>query len=377
MEPIELKKLDTLEDALSSGLAQDKEIVIRSNPNTRASLSHFLRAFCGRADLAQASLLKQADDYFHKLEDVRTALFMDQLGTAQSLLTNLEPKTAYELAEKNIEETRLAIFNGDLLKALSISGSTLKSEALKPVSRLVLIQLRGHAYLMLKQPYQAIEELQRANGLIQLYPLASSSFSIGAFLVQAYTEITDKENAEHELNKLFANINNLKKDGLWLDRLLTGLRSECHYLRKFGNDLERYVRLLEAKEIARWLNDVGTQKKCKAELNEILGTNKEVGASKNKVHIFHLWSYLERQELILSYAPKRIQILYDRPIAKKILNTLSTRSSISLQDLFKVVWDLELNQERYNQHLRAIISKIRKLIPDGTLQVKNGFICLR
>jgi hypothetical protein len=172
------------------------------------------------------------------------------------------------------------------------------------------------------------------------------------------------------LSSLRARIGFIDQNELWLDRLLTLIRAETHYHRCL-NDLPSLVAaLVEAREIARWIGDTTTLRKCNRELSEV------PIYSSCAVATFAEWSYLPARSLILEYFPKRVRRLKLNSQLSKALEILSS-GPVPVDTFFEKMWSIPYHPERHGTHLRATLSNLRRLLPKGALLHADGKITLR
>jgi tetratricopeptide (TPR) repeat protein len=335
-----------------------------------ATVSHFLRHYRARPDLAGAVNSTQEESFLQQIEEVRTLLAAGDLEQAETVLSSISPSSNYETAEYELEWFRLRVFQARFSDALEISKTLLRNQDLSEISRMTCLQLRGHCLIQQRQYQEAIIELQRGSALAGVYGRASSAFSIHAFLVQAYAEAGQSEEAFRVLSSLRARIGFIDQNELWLDRLLTLIRAETHYHRCL-NDLPSLVAaLVEAREIARWIGDTTTLRKCNRELSEV------PIYSSCAVATFAEWSYLPARSLILEYFPKRVRRLKLNSQLSKALEILSS-GPVPVDTFFEKMWSIPYHPERHGTHLRATLSNLRRLLPKGALLHADGKITLR
>jgi hypothetical protein len=261
---------------------------------------------------------------------------------------------------------------GDAEKTIGSADAALTCRELSDLSRMTCLQLKGHAKIIQKKFDEAIEHLLIAVEIAGLFGKASSAFSAKAFLVQAYSELAQFALARKYIGILQSDLAALPQDELWVDRLLTAVRAEVHLHRREGSvSLEKRA-LDEALELSRWLGDQTTEKKCTDELTAL----KSAGIADRSVYPYKGWAFLPGRGLLLIYSPKEaIRLEKKSPMARDILGALSERPYL-MHELFEKIWRMTYHPLRHETHLRAAISKVRKLLPTGALQVRDGVISL-
>lgn len=378
-----LQELIKHEEALSKG--QGIALSLQSDAKSaQAVMANFLRAFKGRQDFAEVVIpAEQRDaDIAEKLEKIRNHLYRGDSESAESILLPILSDETH--GECSLELARLRIFQNRLLEALNAVDRSLGQANLGDVSRMTCYQLRGDILIRLGRPKESIEDLKRAIALSEVFNVASSAFSAHAFLVKALSELGELENARAAFRTLRAQLESLEcvhSDELWLDRLLTVIRTEVHLHGATQERLHgipmRYVALAEAHAIAQHLDDQTTARRCVSEAGADIKLDQLAVQGRKIVNLLNGWRYLPYRELALIQSPRSILRLDSRPVMQKILLELvSVPDGMDKDDLFQRVWNLEFDSERHSPHLLATLSKFRKLLPAGALQLSDGKVRL-
>lgn len=366
MKKTTAEKVIQIEEQLGRG-ETDLKIGVHGD-EAPAVISHFLRAYRSRTDLAE--IMPRSNDFSSQLERMRNFLASGDLVSADSLLQKMKAGNDFEAAELALETFRLRFFQGRQEEALSISESLLENPYLSEISRMTCYQLRGSLFLQRKEYEQAIDELKLAATLAEIYVLASSAFSTRAFLVQAYVEVGKVTEAQDTLESLRLSLSAIAQSELWLDRLLTVIRAECHFYRVTKNFERWKSAAFEGSILSDWIGDRITKEKCEKELRDNL-ISVPFSAT-----LFSGWAFLPERGLVLHMSPKKIIRVEHSPVALKIFTLLSGQA-LPADMLFEKVYGFRFSTERHSNHLRAILSKLRRLLPAGALAVKDGIISLK
>src|SRR4051794_30161203 len=86
---------------------------------------HFLRAFRGRADLADV-MPSESNSFLEGLESVRTAIALGDINRAEILVSRLHPEEPLEAIEAALEECRIFLFKNDMDHLLCKSEEILR-----------------------------------------------------------------------------------------------------------------------------------------------------------------------------------------------------------------------------------------------------------
>jgi tetratricopeptide (TPR) repeat protein len=349
-----------------------------SGRNISASLSLVLRHYHGRNDLTRAVQdldKKEGSGNALLLEQVRSALYAGEADRAAGLLASAGTLSPLEEAEFAVEKLRLHTMRGELEQAWASSEFALGHMELLEISRMTCYQMRGSIRIRQGRFLEAVGELEKAVSLAEFFPHASSAFNSYALLVQAFAELGQNDEARRNLEVLERLLAEIEQPELWLDRLLSYLRSQSHARRASGEFALAVSSLTEAEEVAAWLGDKFTRARCES---EIVAIGQEHGfreGSAKSVFHFSGWSYLPERDLILIRFPKRIVRLGHSPLSRKVLLALADKKK-TCSELFEQIWNLSYDSERHGTFLRSNLSKIRKLLPKGALQVVDGEIYL-
>lgn len=369
-----LQKMLEIETTLAKGTKKDL-VIGTDESSTAAVVSYFLRHYRGRSDLASAINTAVDLSFVEALETARTYLATGSLEEAEKCLYSIQPKDSAELAEYQLEYFRLRFFQGNLDDALAISDDLLSLSELSEISRMTCFQLRGHCWIMKSEFKKAVLELTRAVALAGVYPAARSAFSASALLVQAHAELGERKEAEILLQALQQRLSAFEGE-LWIDRLLIVLRAEALFCRSFSEHERCLNALIEAKELASWLGEKITVRRCEAELAELLKKAPLKAPQAASVYHFAGWCYFTRLNIVLGLFPKQIFSFQESPLVKKILITLS-HGPLDAEAFFAAIWGFSYIPERHYTHLKATLSNVRKSLPKGALIFKNGIISLK
>ncbi len=361
------------DEILSSGKSHPLEL--NSAAESKLVMSHFLRSFRGCSDFLTVFPQAPRDEFALSLECLRNSLFSGDLSQSEILLTQIRPESEVEKAELAVELCRFHIFKGRIDDAIAVSEQALQSPELSDLSRMTCFQMRGHCRILQANFSEAILELKRAVLLADTFDHASSAFSARAFLAQAYAEIGDRSEAQKIIDSLKTHLETLSSDELWLDRLLIVIRAEIQSHRVFEERAQWYSKALEAREISLWLGDKITLNKCENELKQLAEKSSGELSASPVLH-FSGWEYFPSKDLILIHFPRKISRIAKNPVARRILQLLA-QGPISSEDFFERIWKVKYHPERHGTHVRATLSKVRKLLPAGALVVESGFVIIK
>jgi tetratricopeptide (TPR) repeat protein len=384
-----MKRKNTLQDHIrhEEALARGERIALSlqsDGQSAQAVVAHFLRAFKGRQDFADVVIPspEREADLAAKLEKIRNYLYCGDTEAAESILLPILSEDAY--GEFSLELARVRLFQSRLTEALNAVDRALSHSALGDASRMTCHQLRGDILIRLGRTSEGIEDIKKAIALAEVFNLASSAFSAHAFLVKAYVELGEGENARSALRVLKAQLESVecvRSEEIWLDRLLTVIRTEAHLYKASevasSGTQPWHVALAEAHAIARHLGDMTTVRRCENEAGaEVDFATLEIDGRKI-VNSLNGWTYLPYRELALISAPRGILRLDSRPVMQKILlELISASGGIEKDVLFERAWNIKFDSERHSAHLLATLSKFRKLLPAGALQLNEGKVRL-
>jgi tetratricopeptide (TPR) repeat protein len=359
--------------------SKEKSIVDLSSSSAAEVLSMYLRAFKGRRDYASLAIGTDKYSFGLIIENIRNLIYAGNLDAAgiaiQNGFSNLNLNEE-EFNEINLEAARIAVRQNRFDESLQILNDILASGVVGDVTRLSALQLKGHCLIESKVYQEAIITLQDALALGQIYNAASSAFSARAFLAIAYCHEKNFVAAQIILQEMEREVSVIKDESLWADRTLTLLRTKIKYCKAMGESQnpERIKLLTEASQIAQWLGDSHCQRQCEEEILEC-GTEGAHFIDREILNSFSGWIYLPRLQVILTARPLKIERLDTSPVAEKIIK-LICRGEQNLDKLFEAVWNLPFDTDRHGTHLRATLSKVRKLLPEGALVVKHGAVNL-
>lgn len=331
--------------------------------------SYIFSSYMGRHDLATAVLALPSQDFISKIEKIRNALFFNELELAEKLLAEVTPQSPEEVSELLLERCRLELFKGNFETMFNMSEQLLRNPALTPWSRVTVHELRGQSLINLERVLEAIHELRYAVSIDKLYQTTDSGFTAQATLAVCYSKLNKMTNAERELEATKALLRALPHDGVYVERLAKTLRAEKFYFEAKEDFTSAIENLREAKSIYEWMNDSEMRDRCIADLERL----KNAVAPERKTFDFPTWKYLSRHALILVMTPKSIIDLSNSELNQKILNIVCSKP-IEISELFLKVWDLNYVKHRHETHLRAALSKLRKVCPADAIQVVQGVV---
>jgi tetratricopeptide (TPR) repeat protein len=378
-----IQELVRHEEAFSKG--EQIALSLRSEgQSAQAVMAHFLRAFKGRQDFADVVIpsAERGEDLAERLEKIRNSLYCGDTDAAESMILPVLSEDAY--GEFALELARVRLFQSRLVEALSAVDRALQLTALGDASRMTCHQLRGDILIRLGRTREGIEDIKKAIALAEVFNLASSAFSAHAFLVKAYVELGDPESARSALRVLKSQLESpecIKSDELWLDRLLTVIRTEVH-LYKESEVASRgtqpwHVALAEAHAIAQHLGDQLTIRRCESEAGSEVKFELLAIDGRRVVNSFNGWRYLPFRELALISSPRGVLRLDSRPVMQKVLlELISSPNGLDKHLLFERAYNIRFDSERHSAHLLATLSKFRKLLPPGALQLSDGKVRL-
>ena len=374
-----MKNYISIEEQLAG--KDDSRIVIDKKKNGAEIFSYYLRAYKNRTDLATAVGSSSKENFLSGLEKAKNMIRKGDFSRAHDILTKLDPKCELEYFELILEMTRTLVYMGKYEEALAISSEKSGLADAPPVSRMSLLQARGHAMITLKNFVGAVDELEAAVALSELFPNANSGFMARTSLLKVYVEQEQKEKARRILEQLIFLLDGFKDDEIWLDRLLSVLRAEYTFFSKFDTPHDAMIRLKEAEGISNWFGEHDTAKRCDEDFKRLVEDyslcEKQINKSQDSVLSFQNWQYFPRLDLILVLLPKSISRISKTPLTRKILLALS-KGPVKKDVFFQLIWNLEYNGSRHDNHIRGTFSKIRNKLPKGGLSIGNdGFIYLK
>lgn len=344
-------------------------------------MTYFLRADLGRRDLAIKSVdgLKPTCP-LGKVEQIRNTLAINDYGLANTLIQACEKDlhlfSAEERLEFQLEKMRLKAFTGEINEAvagllkLSLNASLLSS------SRLTTYQMLGYCYFLKKDDDKALDYMNKALVLSDLYPMSFSTFATHSYLALLYARQNNFNEAEKSIKSMQELIGLLTDDkDRYLSRLIYILRSQFHVNLYKNQKTDAYLYLRESRAVAAWLNDTATVGKCDADLIRA-GLNEFQHNSHESVFEFSNWLYMPRLKLIFVKVPKAAHDLSSHEKMSDMLEVL-IGGQIELQIFFEKIWGIKYNHERHYSHIKSMLSKLKKFLPPNSLSIKNASICLK
>lgn len=353
-------------------MAKDSRLVIDIDGEAAGeALSLYLRAVKGRLDFAQV-LGGDTRTELSILEKIRSEIFKGALDNAQVLIDSLrEVRSQIPECEINLEQARIFVRQRKFGEVIDVLANNVDASKVPETTVLTSLQLMGHALFEIGRYSEAVEILNRAISLGEIFKNISPVASAKAFLILAYAGLNQIEKSQEILMQMQAEIDLLEDDSQWADRCLTLLRTKSRI--RNTEELKKCAieSLQEAYYLAKWIGDEHCAGQCQQDL-ALLGSS-AAHAPENLVFKSNGLIYLRRQRCILTDVPKHIERLHKSPVAEKIIGFLCDGER-TLDLLFKHVWNLDFDAERHGTHLRATISKVRKLLPQGRLVVKDGVV---
>ena len=338
-------------------------------------MMNFFRAYRGRNDYSQLIETMAPNEFWAQLEIVKSSLLEGNFSKAQQILGTLKAADDLQLAEFLVEKARYELFNQNPVGALECTGHALLLRELSELSRMTCHQLRGHAFIELKNYAAAKEELSRGITLSEFFPLAESGMTCRVFLVVMYSELGQKREAKAQLTELFGQLEKISTPNLFLTRLVLVLRGEVHFTRNFGLYEACRDTLYEIIALAEFLEMKDMRSRCQIELDEHLLSRKP-GVGKPAVFRFQGWSFIPSRHIVLHHSAKTLVSTLDFPVRHKMLCALA-EGPMTQEDLFARVWGRVYDPLIDDMSLRANLSKLRKLLPVSALVTTDGVVHLK
>ena len=367
-----MKSLIEKESCLAMG--KSNELLNINSIDAFELVSMILRTEKGHSKLADAITNNSPENTLGlKIETIRNYFCLGNIDEIKKILNEIRSEVNYIFdVEVEMEYTRYLVFTQQFELAIQHSDDILNRTPMSPLTRMTIYQLRGHSLISLGNYSSAILELEKAINIGIVFPRARSFFSALGFIVLANTKIKNKEQALYFLNILKSNLDQLQGEDLWPTLFIVYLRSQSHFEEFNQNFTQKYKVLKTCMQIALWLNDKINYEKCKS---EILNLNMYKSAEKF-IFQFSNWVFISSENLILHFETKTYYKLDNYPLIVKMINLLC-EGEISYDDFFESIWNQKYSYDLHNGHVRSYISKIRKFLPKGSLEVKSEVIRLK
>ena len=359
--------------SIEADLASSQTAKLDLSKATPELMSHYLRAWRGRVDLAQviersvSSASAPESESVRLLNEIRSLLRADELDQAWARLHSVRPGGDFERAEFGLEECRYYLFKRDFKRVIEVSEPLLGLDSCSPQTLMSLYQVRGIAKTYSDQPQTAVADLEKAIALSACLPSAPTAFSCYTVLVQTYSRMKDRLKASELLEVSRGILERSVDNDLWLERLANFQRARIRYAEAFEPRCE-YLRLAaETEVLSDWLGLKVNARLCRLDL----GGEKVQGTSLP----FLGGRYLPGLKLALMDHPRRLVRLEDSPQSSKIMELLC-QGDQPVDELFKRVWGYGYQEENHSGHVRTMLSKLRKKLGDGYIVTRNKRIAL-
>ncbi len=334
----------------------------------------FLRDFRGRTDVATITLSQSSKNFSSTLEKVRNLITTGYSMAAQTELEKLVPSNEAERFELAIAQMKIYELQRNFVAITRIGQKFFENKHhASLVSQMTFLQLLAQAEHMQERHDRALVFLNEAKDISTLYPHALSASQVRAFLVKIYSELGKHREAQHELGILRSSLRGSTIiNGAYLDRLYAVLRAQYHFYKNTQQVDGAVSSLLSGLELAKWLEYTHCIAQCNADLKAINNHDFEL-----KVYRFENWSYLPEEDLILAFNPRDLHSLRDKDLMKTTISLLAKHQSLSNEELFHRVSGREYRKDSDDNYLRSLLSKVRKLLPDGALSYANGRVWMK
>ncbi len=334
-------------------------------------VTYYLRTFRGRKDLAQTlHAITKEGSFVSQLEAIRNLLAERKLGPAKEIIDTCRPENAIEECELFLETARYYYFvksyercNETLDKILSCA------EALVP-TWMTAFQLKGVALYDLGQVDGAIESLKKSIQLLDLIPHTPSGVIATAHLIKILSEQQRFEEAKNYICFLENTIEGIEQSEAKLLRLLPLMRAKFHFYKNMAEPKAAFAYLQESLQVAAWLDDHEMLDKCRSDLSAL------ASSEQSSVLNGEGWTFLPNAQWLLVSASRKPYELSSKPLLQQIL-TLLFKGPISEENFFSQIWGLNYKPEKHSPHVRATLSKLRKLLPVGALKSTDGVVVLK
>ncbi len=327
-------------------------------------VSYFLRDVRGRPDLAQAVQQNSTNTGFSSiLEQIRILIEADKLNEAKALIDRTVTTTPQEQAELMLEQGRYYFFVGELATSTEILNKLCQNKDAIPTTRMTSYELAGQAWCLAGNIEKGLDCLRKATKQLEFLPYVLSGYVAGAHLIKTLSELGQFTKAKVTLNFLKNKLTQLSGDEIWLARKLLVLRGEVHLYKNMNEQENMRVSLKDAFGVAHWLEDRDMVMKCVQDyeaLDLALPTANNI-------------NFIANAGALLIMAPKHFGRFDKSPVLAKMLQ-LILESPISTEDLFQATYRYPFDRQRHSNHLRAMLSKLRKKLPSNSLKIVNGRI---
>lgn len=328
-------------------------------------VSYFLRDVRGRPMLAeQIRNLESSDSFLARLEDIRTYLERRDLMKAKALIDSCIAETATDHAELLLEKARYYFFSSNFDLTIEILNCLVVNKDCAATTKMTAHEMLGQSYYGLDNVEKAIEHLKKATQQLEFLPYVYSGFVAGAHLVKLFAELKNFAEAKSVLNFLSQVLNGTSDQDIWISRKLLFLRALFHFQKLCAASSE--TSLQEAFVIASWLDDQNMIAKCEADFLAM-------GFVKPKLENLN---FLSSSELLLIMRPRFCCRFDNSPILLKLFEALA-KGPMKSEDLFLEVYGYPYDKERHSNHLRSMLSKLRKKLPPNFLMVSGGVVALK
>jgi len=298
-----------------------------------------------------------------EINKIRQLISDGDIPLAKSKLINLKTSSDIEVVQKSIENSRILFIEKkyqDSIEELLKYKDLAKNISL--ISFMTINQQIGSCYFK-KEDFQAAKEfLTVASELSDQFQQANSGFCANAFLVLCYLKDGNVIRAKYYLSKMKTAIDNLQlMDDKKIDRIYSYSRVAKEFF-DFTNDLQRSKNYaMTATAIAFWQKNNPEFQKCVIDY---------------KVDVSHFdklnCAFLKDFEVLLDFKNSKLENYQDKEQFKSILINLQCPTHIG--DFSNSIWGIDYYLPENGAKVRALLAKIRKLLPNGCLTLKDSIL---
>lgn len=350
-------------------LASQHEVKLNFDLPTRELVRHYLRAWRGRSDLSE-SILNQGESeiFLSHLNKIRELLRNDELSDALALIESTTYSCELERIELELERCRYYLFSKKYNSVIEISTRLLANDSTPAQTRMTLLQVSGIAKIYSGQALSAIADLEAAIELSHILPTAPSAFGSYTVMSQAYSCLGQQAEAIRFLKMAESILDQVNENEIWIERLVNLMRSRVRYACYFDSR-ENYIKTTQlTKLIANWLGAKVISRLCDEDLDStpytILG------------YSFLGGLYVPELKIALLNHPKKVVRFTEAPQTSQILEILC-KGDMTKSELFEKVWGFRYDESLHDVHLRNMLSKLRKKLPEGVLTCENKIVSLK
>ena len=257
---------------------------------------------------------------------------------------------------------------GDIKSALKWGHWALSQRKLGMNIRLRIIDLLGQCYHRSHSPKEVYLCLQKSIKYLNRFPSEPFAFSIYSHYLDALIDLDFKQEALEEFEHYPIYIKRIKDDASWLKRYLIIKKLQYKFAKKYATPEDVWPIIEAINEIAQFIDDQSMIEFAEKEL-------KLYHFEETQVNLFEGWIYLQQDRLALFTKGKRVAKLYKNKAIKNILDLLILGPKTT-KEFFKIVTKTTYNHELHEKYLYHILSKVRQVLSDRSVIVKEGEIAL-